>query len=373
LAETGGEGVYQDIGGLVPGQFYNVSTRALSTSGAANQALLWVHDTTGTGAVSDGERAASTSSWSLFNVNFAADNTGELRVHLIDNGSGSLFWDDVTVLEGLHEGFETGMLGPWIPSGGTATVTSALANTGTYSLAESGSSGLVYHDFSGLIPGQYYRVKVHARSDPGTAGQAMLYVHDTTGTDSVVDGPRTPSSTRWDEFSVNFLATATGEIRIHLVDTGGAGTVYFDDVQVLRAWGSGFENGTLAPWIPIGTTLESTTTALAYEGSSSLSQSGDGGGVYVDVPQAVAGQLYRITAHATSAPGSDMQGLLYVHDGTGVNAVTDGYRTPSSGGWGEYAVTFRATGSGDIRVHLLTTGGSGSLYWDEVQILPILQ
>jgi len=374
LAETGNEGVYQDISGLVAGQLYNVSARVQSSSGATSQATLLAHDTTGAGAVGDGPRNASTTGWDFFSANFAADNTGKMRVHLTDTGgSGTLFWDDVMVSQALHEGFENGALGAWIPSGGVATITNALANTGTFSLAESGGGGLVYRDFSGLLPGQYYRVKVHARSDPGTSGQAELYVHDTTGANTVVDGPRTPSNSGWDEFAVLFLATGTGKIRIHLVYSGGAGTVYFDDVQVLRAWGSGFENGTVAPWISIGTTVESIESTLVYEGKSSLSQSGGGGGVYIDVPQAVAGQLYRITARGISASGTTAQGLLYVHDGTGANAVTDGYRTPSSLEWDEYAVTFRATGSGDIRVHLFTTGGSGSIYWDEVQILPILQ
>jgi hypothetical protein len=58
--------------------------------------------------------------------------------------------------------------------------------------------------------------------------------------------------TGWDEFAVNFVATATATIRIHLVYTGGAGTVYWHELQVLRAWGSGLDNGTIAPWSFIG-------------------------------------------------------------------------------------------------------------------------
>ena len=376
LIESGGSGgVYQDLTGLMPGQFYNVSARAHAAAGNSCCALLWLHDTTGGAAVTDGARIPSSADWDLFSANFVADNTGKMRIHLYDTGtSGALYWDDVTARQGLQEGFENGTLAPWLQSGSvTAVVSSALPESGAYSLAESGGSGLVYRDFSGLQPGQYYRVTVRARSAVGTSGQAFLYVHDTTGASTVVDGPRIPSSNGWDEFAVNFLATVTGAVRIHLVYTGGVGTVYWDQLQVLRAWGSGFENGTIAPWSVTGATTQSITTSQSYSGTSSLQQSGTTGGVYIDVPNAVSGQLYRVTARGRSAQASATRGLLYVHDGTGAHTVTDGYRTPSSATWDEFGVNFTATATGDIRVHLLTDGGSGTLFWDEVNIVPILQ
>jgi hypothetical protein len=147
--------------------------------------------------------------------------------------------------------FETGSASPWLGVGGaTIAISSSNAYGGVYSLAESGAAGGVYQDITGLTPGQFYRVTARALSIGG--GSAALFVHDTLGSNSVLDGYRVPSSTSFDEFAVNFQADPTGQMRIHLLFSGGTGTVYWDQVQIMPAWQSDFENGSIAPWLTFG-------------------------------------------------------------------------------------------------------------------------
>src|SRR5260370_40651393 len=69
------------------------------------------------------------------------------------------------------------------------------------------------------------------RADAGTTAQAMLWVHDTTGGNSVQSTLFTPD-TAWQQVTLNFTADNTSLMRIHLYFSAGSGTVYYDDVQV---------------------------------------------------------------------------------------------------------------------------------------------
>jgi hypothetical protein len=368
LAESGGGGgVYQDIGGLIPGQFYRIGAWVRSAPGTAGQAILWVHDTGGAGQAGQGWRTPSSSGWEEWAVHFIATSTGKVRIHLwYTGGAGTVYWDDVQAAQGW--GFENGSVPPWAVAGGvSASVTNAVAYSGTFSLAESGGGGGVYQDIGGLVPGQVYQITARVRSFPGTAGQAILWVHDTAGAGQVANGWRTPSSSGWEEWAVPFIATGTGKVRIHLWYTGGAGTVYWDDVQAAQGWG--FESGSLAPWLPAGGVSASVTSAVAYSGAFSLAESGGAGGVYQDIGGLVPGQVYRVTARVRSAAGTAGQAILWVHDTTGAGEASDGWRTPSSSGWEEFAVNFTATSVGKLRIHLWYTGGAGTVYWDDVQVV----
>jgi hypothetical protein len=141
---------------------------------------------------------------------------------------------------------------------------------------------------------------------------------------------------------------------------------------VEKGWQGGFE-GSLSGWNPFGATSSSVTGALAYAGQSSLAQSGGGGGVYQDVTGLVPGQKYRVTGRARSAAATSAQAMLWVHDSTGGNAVPDGPRTPGSGVWEEFGLTFTATGTGTARLHLYDLGGAGTLYWDDIQLTPVIR
>jgi hypothetical protein len=371
VQDSGSGGVFQDIVGLVPGQLYHVIGRAHSSSGATTQTMLWIHDTTGGRIGNSAAKTPSSIGWDAFETNFVAGANGAMRVHLLNlSGSGSIYWDDLEVLSGGAFTLETGDLGGWGVAGSvTAGPSSVIKATGAFSMSESGSSGLVYRDITGLDAGVPYRISVRARSSPGATGTILLWVHDTSGGNIVQSGPRLPSSAQWDSFTVNFLSTATSAVRIHLMYGGGAGTAYIDDVTVEKGWYSGFEEG-LAGWNAFGPTSSVLTTAAAYSGQNSVAQSGSSGGVYRDIGGLAAGQKYRITARAHSTSPS---ALLWVHDAAGNNGVQDGPRPPTGTDWAEYGLTFVGTGTGTARIHLYDVGGSGTVYWDDVQLTPIAQ
>jgi len=69
------------------------------------------------------------------------------------------------------------------------------------------------------------------RADAGTTAQAMLWVHDTAGGDSVESSLITPG-TGWQQVAVTFTADSTNAMRIHLYFSAGSGTIYYHDVQV---------------------------------------------------------------------------------------------------------------------------------------------
>src|SRR6185436_20012171 len=76
---------------------------------------------------------------------------------------------------------------------------------------------------------------------------------------------------------------------------------------------------------------------------------------------------YQVTAYAHSDPGTTSQALLVVHDSTDGGTVVDGWKAPGSG-WDPLTVTFRATANGRMRIVLFTSGGSGTIYWDDIHI-----
>jgi parallel beta-helix repeat protein len=354
----GGGGVYQDIEGLTPGQLYTISAHALGGS----LAFLYVHDTRGHNVVSDGSRSTSPSSWIPFAVNFLADSTGKARVHLMNTGSGNLYWDDVAVTPGWISDFDGGILSPWQQFGGGAVSFSSSPAVGTFSLALTGSNGGVFRDFTGLKAGQWYTVTAHVRSIPGTSSAATILLHDTFG-NSVGTDSRVASSSGWDTLEAHFLATSATRIRVHLIFNGGSGGVYFDDVRLISAWRAGFEIG-LNGWNVISGA--SVTSTIAFEGNQSVVETGSG--IYRDISGFTPGQAYHVFARARSSAGATVQALLWIHDSTGAHTALSPVRTPSSTQWEVFETTFVATSTGIMRLHILNNGGSGSLYWDDVEI-----
>jgi RHS repeat-associated protein len=120
-------------------------------------------------------------------------------------------------------------LGYW---GATSVVTSAQAHSGSYSLAQSGATtGGSYQDVS-VTPGASYQVSVWVRADAGTAAQMYLWLHDTTGGNAENTAAITPGQS-WQQVTLTYVANSTGQMRIHLHYVAGAGTIYYDDVQVV--------------------------------------------------------------------------------------------------------------------------------------------
>jgi hypothetical protein len=234
VAQTGGwGGLYMDTSGLCWGQLYHISARARSSGVTGGQALLWAHDGAGNNIAADGPRTPSNSAWEEFAANFAATSTQYMRLHLhYTGGPETIYWDDVQVTPGWNDGFE-GAFTNWA-SYGSAYVArvNGVAGNSSHVLAMSGSAGGVFQDIRGLTPGQSYRVFAGVSSAAGPSTQVALWLHDGAEHAGAISWT-TPSAT-WQDLGVGFTATATGILRVHLHSYGGAGTVYWDNVRVVR-------------------------------------------------------------------------------------------------------------------------------------------
>src|SRR5262249_12266881 len=156
------------------------------------------------------------------------------------------YWDDIHVTDASS--FETGASGVAFGTGAVAPST-AVARSGASSLSMSGNSSGIYQDLAGLTPGALYQVTVYAHGDPGATNQGLIVVHDSANGNIVADGWRTPGN-GWDAFTVTFLASAAGRMRIVLLPSRGSGALFWDDIHVTDA--SGFETGASVPGTAFG-------------------------------------------------------------------------------------------------------------------------
>jgi len=358
-------GAYKDIVGLLPGHAYRLLAWVRSTSGATAKALLWGHDTTGASPGLSVLRTPSSTFWEEISADFVATSNGRVRVHLHhDGGAGTLFWDEVRVVDGSD--FEAGSLVPWQGYNGMSLALAAPGSSGGFALAEptTGTAGGAYRDVEGLVPGHFYNVNARVRSAPGTVANALVWAHDTTGVGNAFSAVRTPTSGSWEDFSAGFLATSNGKLRIHLHHSGGGGSLYWDEIRATDGWD--FEGRSLSPWLGYGA-VSASLSSVAAGGAQSLAASGSGG-MYQDLSGLEAGRVYRVSARVRSGSGTSAKALLWVHDTTGASSALSAWQTPSSTGWEDRTADFVASGNGRLRIHLHSDGGPGTLYWDDIKV-----
>ncbi len=99
LAQSEGEGsVDQDISGLEPGRVYVISAWVSASPGATANAQIAIWSASANVPTFSKEFHA-TPRWQLLTHFMAAGTDGTLRLHVCrKNGSGTLYWDDVTVM-----------------------------------------------------------------------------------------------------------------------------------------------------------------------------------------------------------------------------------------------------------------------------------
>ncbi len=133
-----------------------------------------------------------------------------------------------------NPGFEDGDSGPWTPMWDLkANATRETAHSGSYSLAETGDAGSVYQDVNGLQPGTTYTISAWVSGSPDATATAQLVVFDPSNSGS--------TSSRvlncrpgWQPISLAVAAGREGAIRLHLLRRPGSGTIYWDDVSIMR-------------------------------------------------------------------------------------------------------------------------------------------
>ena len=256
------------------------------------------------------------------------------------------------------------------------------AKTGTNSLKHcfTGAPGGSYYDVSSLTNGERYMISAWLHA--GTPTQSKIWLHDISpGTPSPPAYGEASLANQWQCLAAPFTGTASGQVRIHLhTDRGGTDNVYWDDVRlepaVLYQWG--FESGSagwaLDYWGSL--TTEAISKEVAYEGTSSLKHVSNGtrGGSYYDTPSGdgailVEGCTYFISAWLWSSAPEFSQ--LWVHDvREGTDVATSGDASKPNL-WQLVGVSFTATSTRQVRIHLHTETSSGPLtmFWDQVDIL----
>ena len=364
-----------DVTGLTASQLYRIEIEAQALPGGQGKALLGVHDGSGRYGVSDGPRRIDTGSTELFAVEFSATPTENARIHLgYVGGPGSVRWSGLKITdrtrvhpEFAQSGFEGPFVIPWnVWASVDAQLTSKVARSGKQSLAVSGPGGAVYQDISGISPGRLYQVTAWVKAEPGTEGKVSLDLHDGRKQSVGSTGALKVSDSEFEPLTLDYRATESGVVRVHLAYQGGDGTVYFDDVTVTEksVANGGFESNEPAPWETAGDADIALSDKVASSGTQSLALSNSEGGVTQQLSGLRPGGLYQVTAWARSAPDAKGQALLKA----GTEKARDGPRKVSDSVFQPFSADFKADAGGSARIQLRYTGGQGTLYWDDVTV-----
>ena len=274
-----------------------------------------------------------------------------------------------------NPGFESGSLAGWNQYQVTHAATTAEHRSGSWALEQTAATavphGTTWQDVPGLLPGKSYRLKAWVKASPGTTAQAWLWVHDGSNASPInVTSPAIVPGSSWAPLTLNFTANNTANMRVHLMRDTGAGTVYWDDVEIApELINNGFEDSTASAtgWVGpywIGTT-GGVTQSEHFTGISSVAVGSAEGGFYQDIYDGVnIGQVYRVSAWVKGSPGS--QARLWVHDNGGPSHPSTDLAT--NGSWQRIWLDFTST-TGNLRVHLHRVPvGTGNIYWDDVTV-----
>ncbi len=387
-ANSSAEVAYQTVSGLTPGQSYVVSAWVMLGSGTPGTVFLYTDDTTGANACATPPIVPVTA-WLQLSCVYTATSNQTMNIHLVENaGPFSTYWDNVTVtlVPPVNGGFESGTFSqPWntfIPGGATGSVSvSALAaHSGSYGLLEGSNSSdeVAYQTVNGLTPGQSYLASAWVKLGSGTAGTAYLYADDTTGANACAT-PLIPPATIWQQMSCVYTATSNQTMNIHLVETAGPLSTYWDDVALtpIPPLNGGFESGSLAaPWntyTPTGGVGSFGVSSLAaHSGSYGLVEGPNSNDEYAyqTVSGLAPGQNYLVAAWVMLGSGSAGTVFLYASDTLSSAACGTPLITPTAG-WQQISCVFTATSNQAVIVYLAQNWGSFSTYWDDVTVIPV--
>ena len=241
--------------------------------------------------------------------------------------------------------FETDSLGPWTIAGGNVSV-GTVAHTGSYGLTLGGTTNQswLFQDTAGYIPGQMYEVSVWVKSSTATNNGVELFLHDTQGNGAVATFVY--PGTGWQQISAAFTATATGQLRIHLIQASGTSeTTYWDDVTVTPLPPNGdFETGSMTPYFVSG---NAQITSESHTGFYGVAIGGTTAQSFIcqDVAGLIPGQMYEVSVWVKSSSATTNGVELWLHDTQGNGSVAN---TVSPGtGWQQISTAFTATSIGN--------------------------
>ncbi len=130
----------------------------------------------------------------------------------------------------------------------------------------------------------------------------------------------------------------------------------------------GFENGTTG-WVAGFWGCNSSITTLQFHsGGNSLAQTGSvTGGSYQDLGGLISGGTYTVSVWVRADSGTTAQMMLWLHDTAGNDTVQSSLFTPGTA-WQRVSLTFTADSTNALRIHLYYGAGSGTIYYDDVQV-----
>ncbi len=128
-----------------------------------------------------------------------------------------------------------------------------------------------------------------------------------------------------------------------------------------------FESGNLSPWKPYQQVDASIVRDHKHGGNYGLAESEEPGSVYQDISGLEPGKRYRVVAWVSGSPGATAPAQIAVWDPVANVASYSGAVIPNAN-WQSLEMGATANASGTLRIHLFRQQGSGTVYWDDVQV-----
>ena len=129
----------------------------------------------------------------------------------------------------------------------------------------------------------------------------------------------------------------------------------------------GFENSGVAPWRPFQGVVATVTSEQSRTGTHSLAETAGVGSLYQDITGLEPGATYTISAWVSGSPGATASPQIAAFS-FGAAAPTFSPQPRVGPGWQLLIQPVKVGQAGVIRVHLLRGQGSGTIYWDDIQV-----
>ena len=150
-------------------------------------------------------------------------------------------------------------------------------------------------------------------------------------------------------------------------DFGLAPSVFTPEVVLQNTLGnSSFEEEDLSPWAFYESVRATVTTAQAHAGRQSLAETDGEGSLYEDITGLQPATTYTITAWVSGSVGTTATAQMAIYD-PGTDLATFSSIVNPRPGWQLLSESVTAT-KPTLRVHLFRNRGSGTIYWDDIQI-----
>ena len=129
----------------------------------------------------------------------------------------------------------------------------------------------------------------------------------------------------------------------------------------------GFEDNVAVPWNPFRSVRARVSNDHVHSGKFGLAQDSGSGSLYQDVKGLEIGATYEVSAYVSSTPDATAPAQLVISDPEGtVPAFSKLIAARPE--WQLVAQSVSAIAPGIIRIQLCRYEGSGTIYWDDVQI-----